>query len=65
MEQVGSPFSGKWRRWSRGHEGALPESGDVEGGMDMHRARKLEPHGRRVDDSLDGEGTDELGSQFL
>jgi len=58
----------RWRRRSNGHQGALPDqlySGDVEDGVDAHGSQELEPHGRRVDDPLDGERADEPGSQFL
>jgi len=65
LNRVGETYideSGKRRRWSRGHQRALPDrldSGDVEGGMDTHGVRELEPHGRRVNDPLDRKGTGE------
>jgi len=37
----------------------------MEGGMDVHGAWVLKPHGRRVVCPLDGERADEPGSQFF
>jgi len=38
---------------------------DVQRGMDAHGVQKLQSHRCRIDDFLEGEGTDEPGGQLL
>ena len=59
--------AGGWGRRNQGYQGAIPDRfdpGDMEGGVDAHRAWELEPDRHRVYDLLDGEGSDKPGGQF-